>query len=162
MTVDVKPLPERDYQKPCPKSKKIATPQIKETVILPKAQPLKNNRGGTGLDKRSDNRLRRGQIHIEARLDLHGMRQGEAHHALQSFILRTYEQEKRCILIITGKGRTGKNTGSWLDNEPGILRRKTPEWLNQEPLKPLILKTHPAQPKDGGDGALYVLLRRKR
>ena len=101
------------------------------------------------LDRRTAERLRRGQIEIEARIDLHGMRQHEAHQALRDFILRAQSQGYRCVLVITGKGEGGE----------GVLRRNVPGWLSQ---MPGILKAQEAQPKDGGFGALYVYLKRQR
>lgn len=112
------------------------------------------------VDARTASRLRRGKIPIEARLDLHGMGQIQAYDALASFILRAVSQRKRSLLIITGKGGRGRVSD---DAESiGVLRRKVPQWLNDPALSPYILQTQMAQPKDGGEGALYVLLRRVR
>ena len=63
------------------------------------------------------------------------------------------------MLVITGKGSTGRGLGG---QGMGILRQVVPRWLNESPLRPLVLAIHRAQPKDGGDGALYVLLKRRR
>ena len=107
-----------------------------------------------GLDRRSAERLRRGRVGIEARLDLHGMTQEEAHRALARFIRRAAEEGRRLVLVITGKGS--------LTGERGVLRAAVPRWLNEAALRPSILSFTWAQPKDGGSGALYVLLRRRR
>lgn len=117
------------------------------------------------VDARTASRLRRGQLPIEARLDLHGMGQIHAYDALKDFILRAVAQRKRCLLVITGKGGRGKivdDEADFSDENIGILRRKVPQWLNDPALSPHILQTQQAQPKDGGAGALYVLLRRVR
>ncbi len=106
-----------------------------------------------GIDKRSALRLKRGQTPIEDRLDLHGMTQAEAHRALNDFVAEAAGAGQRCVLVITGKGRVGSE---------GVLRRMVPHWLNQAPLRPLILGVARAQPRDGGSGALYLLLRRRR
>ena len=106
-----------------------------------------------GIDKRSALRLKRGQTPIEERLDLHGMTQAEAHGALNDFVAEAAAGGRRCVLVITGKGRGGSE---------GVLRRMVPHWLNQPPLRPLILGVAQAQPRDGGAGALYLLLRRRR
>ena len=106
-----------------------------------------------GIDKRSALRLKRGQTPIEDRLDLHGMTQAEAHRALNDFVAEAADAGQRCVLVITGKGRGGSE---------GVLRRMVPHWLNQAPLRPLILGVAQAQPRDGGSGALYLLLRRRR
>ncbi len=87
---------------------------------------------------------------IEARLDLHGKTQDEAHRELSSFIARAQAQGKRLALVITGKGREGK----------GVLRESVPRWLNEPALRGRVLALTNAQPRDGGAGALYVLLRR--
>ena len=105
-----------------------------------------------GLDRRTAERLRRGRLPVEARLDLHGMTQVEAHIALTSFIESAAKRGRRCVLIITGKGLRGE----------GVLRRSVPHWLNDERLRPYLLAIENAQPEDGGHGALYILLRRHR
>jgi DNA-nicking Smr family endonuclease len=107
---------------------------------------------GAGLDRRSAQRLARGQRPIEARLDLHGMTQDEAHRALGAFIRGAAAAERRTLLVITGKGGLGG----------GVLRDAVPRWLGEAPLRAEVLALAPAQPKDGGLGALYVLLRRRR
>jgi DNA-nicking Smr family endonuclease len=107
-----------------------------------------------GLDRRTDDRLRRGRLGIQGRIDLHGMTQSQAHAALNSFILRGWHEQRRMVLVITGKGSGGQGAG--------ILRQVVPRWLNESPLRPLVLAIQRAQPKDGGDGALYVLLKKRR
>jgi DNA-nicking Smr family endonuclease len=105
---------------------------------------------GAGLDRRNAQRLKRGQMVIEARLDLHGLTQSEAHGALQRFVARSHDQGRRALLIITGKGHEG------------VLRRAVPRWLGEPALRPMVLAREEAQPRHGGAGALYVLLRRRR
>ena len=102
-----------------------------------------------GVDKRTADRLRRGKLTIDARLDLHGHTQESAHRALYAFIDGAYAAGRRCVLVVTGKGK-------------GILQSGVPRWLNEAPMRQKILSFHYAQQKDGGTGALYVLLRRKR
>lgn len=108
-----------------------------------------------GLDRKTQKRMRRGQIEVEARLDLHGMIQTEAHGALQHFLERAHFSGKRAVLVITGKGLT--RTG-----EVGVLRQAVPRWLNEHPIRGWIKGFDHAAPADGGEGALYILLRRKR
>lgn len=107
-----------------------------------------------GVDRRTSERLRKGRMEIEGRIDLHGMKQPAAHTALNGFILRSHDLGRRTVLVITGKGRIGQGGG--------VLRAEVPNWLNQEPLRKKVLAFFPAQPRDGGSGALYVLLKRHR
>jgi DNA-nicking Smr family endonuclease len=109
-----------------------------------------------GLDKRSSQRLKKGRMDIEARLDLHGNTQQEARRDLNSFVHRSYDRGLRCVLVITGKGMRLHS------GQIGVLRRAVPQWLNENPLRSMILGFSHATPKDGGEGALYVLLKRKR
>jgi len=108
---------------------------------------------GGGLDRRSAARLRRGEIALDARLDLHGRTQDEAHRALVRFIGTSHDAGLRAVLVITGKGGSGGE---------GVLRRAVPRWLGEARCRALVLAVAPARPRHGGDGALYVLLRRKR
>ena len=103
-----------------------------------------------GVDKRTAERLKRGQLPIEARVDLHGLTQREAHQVLASFLEGARAERRRAVLVITGKGEGGQ----------GVLREAVPRWLNEAAIRPLILAFTHAQPKDGGTGALYILLRR--
>ena len=107
-----------------------------------------------GLDQRSADRLRQGRIEIEARIDLHGMRQAEAHHALAAFVDHNHRHGRRMLLVITGKGALAEGRG--------VLRSQVPRWLSDPPLRDKVLAQYPARQKDGGDGALYVLLKRRR
>ncbi len=108
-----------------------------------------------GLDKSTAKKLKKGQQQIEARIDLHGMTQVEAHRALDSFIEGSFRAMRRCVLVITGKG--------WkADGTVGIIRTAVPRWLNEQPNRSRVLAFTQATPKDGGEGALYVMLKRKR
>ncbi len=106
------------------------------------------------LDRRTAIRLRRGQIKIEGRLDLHGYNQVEAIKILKKFIQQSSESNKRFVLVITGKGSVGDSRG--------VLRRELPNWINHEDIRHQILAIEQAQPFDGGFGAFYLLLRRRR
>ncbi|MBI3444600.1 MAG: Smr/MutS family protein [Magnetospirillum sp.] len=105
-----------------------------------------------GLDRRSAERMKRGEMEIEAVLDLHGHTQEVAHAELIAFVQRCWNAQRRCILVVTGKGSQGF----------GILRAQVPRWLNQSPVRERILGFSYARPRHGGDGALYVLIRRQR
>jgi DNA-nicking Smr family endonuclease len=103
-----------------------------------------------GLDRATAERLKRGRTPVEARLDLHGMTQAEAHRALAGFVDGSRAKGRRCLLVITGHGRM---TG-------GILKAAVPRWLGEPEFRRHVLAIAPARPEAGGTGALYVLLRR--
>jgi DNA-nicking Smr family endonuclease len=128
-------------------------------LVPPPAPPAPTARGdetvapappapSRGLDRRSAQRLKRGQMPIEARLDLHGMTQEEAHRALGAFIARSHGAGLRAGLVITGKS--------------GVLYGAAPRWLEEGDNRGRVLAASRAQPQHGGAGALYVLLRRRR
>jgi DNA-nicking Smr family endonuclease len=135
---------------------KVAKPARRAVPRPPVAKPPDLAPGvAPGVDRRNAERLRRGERRIDARLDLHGMTQDEAHRALNAFLDRAERAEWRCVLVITGKGRPGTSAG-------GVLRAAVPRWLNEAPNRARLLAIAAAQPKDGGAGAMYLLLRRKR
>jgi DNA-nicking Smr family endonuclease len=106
------------------------------------------------LDRRTAERLRRGQLPIEATLDLHGFTQDEAFLAMQTFLVESLQAGRRCVLVVTGKG-TARDGG-------GVLRSAVPRWLTEGEYSEYLIGIAPAYPQHGGDGALYVLLRRPR
>ncbi len=108
-----------------------------------------------GLDKRTRLRLRRGQVNIEARLDLHGMNRSTAHAALCRFLEQAYMAGTKIVLVVTGKGLRQ-------NGEIGVLRRAVPTWLNEESIRPWVHAFDHAAPRDGGEGALYIVMRRRR
>lgn len=107
----------------------------------------------SGLDGKRAERLRRGQLPIEARIDLHGLTLDLAHAALGGFLVQARTRGHRCVLVITGKGGPGRESA---------LKRLVPRWLAEPPFGAMIADRAPAQPRHGGEGALYVYLRRKR
>lgn len=127
------------------------------------AQPVPVTGPGKGLDRRSQDRLRRGRMAIEGRLDLHGHTQADAHRALGHFIRQAYQRGLRCVLIITGKGdeRADGDGEIMPDRSKGVLRRQVPLWLEGE-LGRMVLAVETARRQHGGNGAYYVLLRRRR
>ena len=98
--------------------------------------------------------LRKGKWQIDKKIDLHGMTQAAAKEALEKFILAAQRQDKRTLLIITGKGRVTQGGG--------VLRRLLPLWVAEQGLKNCVLACVPASVKDGGDGAFYLRLRKKK
>ena len=106
------------------------------------------------LGRRTRARLSRGKSEIEARLDLHGMTQTRAHRALFGFLQRAQHNGLTFVLVITGKGRSG--------GESGVLRRQVPEWLSLPDLRTFVVGFEEAHIGHGGEGALYVRIRRAR
>jgi DNA-nicking Smr family endonuclease len=104
------------------------------------------------FDRKIERQLRDGHIIIDARLDLHGMTQAVAHNALAHFITAQHKTGSRKLLIITGKGRGNQ----------GVLRANLPQWLASFKEAPDILTLRPAALKHGGDGAFYVLLKKRK
>jgi len=129
-------------------------PVVRAPVTRGKNLPPLAPGASPGVDRRTAERFRRGQLAVEARLDLHGLTQEEAHRALASFIQQAHATGLRTVLVITGKGGLG--------DARGVLREAVPRWLNEGDLRPRVLSCAWAQPKHGGAGALYVLLRRQR
>jgi DNA-nicking Smr family endonuclease len=112
-----------------------------------------------GLDRRQKQRLARGTEAIDGRIDLHGKTQSEAHASLLGFLRRAQTEGARFVLVITGKGRT---SGPGPSGERGILRRQVPLWLRLPEFRLLVLAVEDAHAAHGGEGALYVRLRRAR
>ncbi len=132
--------------------------QPSKTPDIPKEPPP-----AAGIDRRTEEKLRQGKFSIEGRLDLHGHTQAQAHNELIQFIERGFERGQRCLLVITGKGSIGgREEGGWYESEPGVLKREVPRWLTEGPLAGKVITFTQAQPKHGGEGALYVYLRRKK
>ncbi|MCR5507033.1 MAG: Smr/MutS family protein [bacterium] len=106
------------------------------------------------VDKATIKNIRRGNFSFDAKLDLHGKTLERAFATFISFINKNYECENRNLLIVTGKGNPEKNTG--------VIRKNLPAWLNDENVKDKILYVNYANISDGGDGAFYILLRKKK
>jgi hypothetical protein len=124
----------------------VRAPQVAHApVALDPQRPI-------GIDRRSWLRLKRGQVTIEQTVDLHGLTQEQAHERLGRFLAEAQQNSLRCLLVVTGKGLA----------HGGVLRHMVPRWLNEEPNRERVLAFAPAQPKHGGAGALYLLIRRKR
>ena len=114
------------------------------------------------VDQKIERKLSRGQRDIEARLDLHGLRQDEAYRALHKFLLSCQARGLRHVIIITGKGKSdrGRPIDPFLEPQ-GVLRRRLPQWLSDPALKPLIAGVSQAPRHHGGDGAFYVHIKKK-
>jgi DNA-nicking Smr family endonuclease len=116
----------------------------------PEAPPL------APLGRRERSQLSRGRKEIDARIDLHGMTQTRAHRALSGFLQRAHSDGLTFVLIITGKGKMGA------ESERGVLRRQVPQWLSLPEFRSLVVGFEEAHIGHGGEGALYVRIRRTR
>lgn len=125
-------------------------PPVEPAPAPPKPPAPRPAARPTPLDRRTLRRLERGHYPIGARLDLHGLTQEAAHGALVGFLARAQAQGHRCVLVITGRG----------ERSGGILRTSVPRWLAEAPLAARVLGWAPAGRGHGGEGALYLLLRR--
>src|SRR5207244_1968895 len=108
------------------------------------------------IGRRERSHLSRGRKEIDARLDLHGMTQTRAHRALFGFLQRAHHDGLTFVLIITGKGKMGA------ESERGVLRRQVPQWLGLPEFRSLVVGFEEAHIGHGGEGALYVRVRRAR
>ncbi len=161
MTQSVRPLPGR----PAPPEQRLPEPAAERE---PEEPPPPSSGGaaaaarsaptaGSGIDKRTARRIRRGALPIDARIDLHGMTREQAWHRLTRFIAESQAAGRRLVLVVTGKGRRVEDGMA-----VGVIRREAPLWLARPPNAARVLDTAPAQPRHGGDGALYVYLRKPR
>ena len=111
------------------------------------------------VDRKIWRGMKRGKLVPEAKLDLHGMTLARAQDALTEFVRRAHGDGLRLVLVITGKGRGDFGP---LPTRPGALRHAVPHWLRSPPLAGMVQQVSPAHRRHGGDGALYVYLRRAR
>jgi DNA-nicking Smr family endonuclease len=115
------------------------------------------------IDRRTEQKLKRGRMEIDATLDLHGLKQQAAHFRLMHFIARAFDDGHKAVLVITGKGAPrGEEAGIMPSERRGVLRVQVPLWLEQAPLCDYVRGIKSAGPRHGGAGALYVLIKRKR
>ena len=118
-----------------------------------------------GLDGRTDQRLRRGEIIPDSKLDLHGLTETAAHRALGSFLQAAHRRGDRLVLVVTGKG-AGASDGPFdlelAGRSRGVLKTMVPRWLREPHFARQIADLRPAHRRHGGDGALYVYLRKSK
>ncbi|HUO90046.1 MAG TPA: Smr/MutS family protein [Rhizomicrobium sp.] len=122
--------------------------------------------GATGVDGRTDERMRRGLIEPEARLDLHGITEKDAHRALLLFLKTAQARNHKLVLVVTGKGKAPEPDAPF-DMElnrrsRGVLKTAVPRWLNEREFAGLVAGTRAAHRRHGGEGALYIYLRKAR
>ncbi|MEI9885591.1 MAG: Smr/MutS family protein [Rhizomicrobium sp.] len=138
---------------------------IPATVLAPapkRAKPV--TAGETGLDGRTDERLKRGLLAPDARLDLHGMTEAVAHGALLTFLRGAQARRCKLVLVVTGKGaRVAEDAPFDMELQQrsrGVLRSAVPRWLGERDFAGLVASTRTAHKKHGGEGALYIYLRK--
>ena len=116
------------------------------------------------FDRRQARRISSGKVEIEARIDLHGMRQSDAHVRLRAFLLDAHARGLKTVLVITGKGgeqpKDDYMAEAFGQQRRGVLRRNVPVWLDEPELRAVVVGYTPAGVRHGGEGALYVQLRR--
>lgn len=156
---DAKPIegrkPAAPHNPPPPKApKRTPSPQRIDPPKTSTPKSVLEAGKAADLDRRTMDRLRKGRMRPEGRLDLHGMTADRALGALNTFLADAQGAGKRCVLVITGKGSM-KEGG-------GVIRRELPAWLNAPGNRSRVLGFAGAQPADGGGGAFYVLLKRRR
>lgn len=137
-----------------------AAPKTQKPNLAPSLEE-QFSKAPVAMDKKAFTRLKQGRLSPEARIDLHGMTLDQAHPALNRFILDNHAKGRRLVLVITGKGKA-KDAPGPIPTRLGVLRHQVPLWMQQHPLKPLILQVAQASQKHGGSGAYYVYLRRIR
>ena len=152
ITEAVEPLSDPLPKSPPPKLRAKAVRPPPHVAASPKSPPL------APLDRRLKQRVARGREPIEARLDLHGMTQAQAHTALLGFLRRAHADGVRTVLVVTGKGLGSRDHSQ--DHERGVLRRQVPMWLALPEFRLLVVGFDAAHVGHGGEGALYVRLRR--
>lgn len=113
------------------------------------------------MDHKSFGKLKRGKLRPEGKIDLHGMTLDRAHPILTGFVMNAHAQEKRLILVVTGKGKQ-RDEGGPIPVRHGVLRHQVPQWLQMQPMKSVVLQVAQAHVSHGGGGAYYVYLRRHR
>ena len=149
---DVTPLSDRSERQPEPPPEPKKLPPRQPAAATPAPPETLEPGAANGVDRRTMTRLRKGQIRPEARLDLHGKTLEEARRAVSRFVAASQSDRRRCVLIITGKGAHGE----------GPIRRDLPRWLNAPDIRPRVTCFAQARQNDGGEGAFYVLLKRRR
>lgn len=149
--------------KPAPASRVLRPQGSQSTPPHVLAQPLSEAlaEAPVVMDKRRFQRMSRGKLQPEARIDLHGMTLAQAHGALNGFILRAQAEGLRLVLVITGKGRQVDDDGP-IPRRRGALKHDVPQWLRMAPLAGAVLELREAHARHGGAGAYYVYLRRMR
>ncbi|GLK68606.1 Smr/MutS family protein [Hansschlegelia plantiphila] len=163
----VRPLPGRELQPITPSAPfapetaepKKPSPQPARTSSQPAPYAPPAPPPLAPLEHRLRRRLARGVVSIDARIDLHGLRQDEAHRRLASFLIGAQASGCKVVLVITGKGRPSAGDEPY-GSERGVLRRSVPMWLGSPAARQIIVGFEQADVVHGGAGALYVRIRK--
>ncbi len=145
-----------------------AKSESKSRVAKPAPPPLKTARPPplAEFDRRAVRQVASGKVTIEARLDLHGMRQRDARVELHAFLRAAQSRGLKTVLVITGKGdpavERDRLANALGKPQRGVLRHSVPQWLGEPDLRSVVLSYTSAGTRHGGDGALYVQLRKSR
>lgn len=133
-----------------------------KVAMTARLAPKKKSGGPSGINGATQERLRKGQIDPDAKIDLHGMTEAVAHRALQTWLAAAQGRGHRLVLVVTGKGNPRNDDNApWMMSRHGVLKEMVPRWLNEPQLAALIASVQPAHVRHGGGGALYVWLRKR-
>lgn len=169
---EVRPAPLTPVSK-APPSKSAAprpgkAPPAAKLPPAPKPAAAKSAPPLADFDRRKARRIATGRVDIEARIDLHGMRQSDAQHQLRAFLRACHAQGYKTVLVITGKGGEPRRGDYMMDmadesgrSPRGVLRRSVPGWLAHPDLRAIVVGYTEASIRHGGEGALYVQLRKR-
>ena len=141
---------------PAAKAKPPRAPRPTQPAPRPIPKPSHVPRAAP-LDRQTSRQLDKGRLEVEARLDLHGLRQRDAHAQLRRFLKTAQARGLKHVLVITGKGAEQAASRSFYEeDERGVLRNAVPHWLAEPEFAPLVVSFSPAPRRLGGEGALYV------
>jgi DNA-nicking Smr family endonuclease len=147
--------------------RKLFEQNFREALPLKTVQPKRSMKtkagakGPSGVNGATQDKLRRGLMEPDARIDLHGMTQGVAHRTLFTWLAAAHSRGHRLVLVVTGKGNPKNDENAhWMMSAHGVLKQMVPRWLNEPELAALIAHVQPAHARHGGGGALYVYLRK--
>lgn len=146
---DATPKPPRMPAAPPP------APKAATAIRPPEREPVL-----PALERKLARRIGRGTRAVDATIDLHGLTQQEAHHRLLAFLKGARAAGCRLVLVVTGKGEAEPLADWWAEGSRGVLRRAVPEWLATPAFRPLVVGFERAHRHRGGEGAIYVQLRR--
>ena len=158
VTADVRPMRSRAAKpsaSPSVPEQMPAPSQIATIGLRPASSPALSSPSPSrvgDLDHRTRTKIKRGRLDVDAKLDLHGMRQDEAQRALHAFLRRSQAAGAKVVIVVTGKGLSRE--------DGGVLRRAAPMWLQAPALRDVVVSYGEAARNHGGEGALYVRLRR--